>query len=253
MEIIIQLVFELIFQVPAIRIFALTVVPALLLLRYVRSKDRLEAESPGLVWSLVGLGAVAVVLSMVLEIAGIFALSRVFPIDSTAFTVLHWFLVVGLAEEGSKYLMLRLRTWNHVEFNCLFDGMVYAVAVSAGFALVENVMYLFRYGPSVVFLRAIGSIPGHICVSVFMGTWYSAAKKYQYWGNQSQVKKCQWLSVLVPAGAHGGFDLLASGISSGLGIVVFIAYIIVIFVVSFRLIKNLSEKDDFYSQTKAEA
>ena len=45
------------------------------------------------------------------------------------------YVIVGLGEEFSKYVSLRLYTWRSREFNCLYDGMVYAAAVAAGFAL----------------------------------------------------------------------------------------------------------------------
>ena len=48
MGFIIELLFRLVFEVPLLRTVALTIVPALLLLWYVRSKDRLEPEPPKL-------------------------------------------------------------------------------------------------------------------------------------------------------------------------------------------------------------
>ena len=205
MSLLIELLFGLIFSVPALRMIILAVVPALLLLLYVRRKDRLEPEPAKLVWTLVGFGAGAVLLAMVLEYAGLFVLTRFFASETLFFQVLQWFIVVGIGEELSKYIMLRWKTWNHEAFNCTFDAMVYAVAVSAGFALAENIMYMIRYGGGVLFIRAIVSIPAHICFSVFMGAWYSAARKYALAGEPKKSKYAACLSVLVPALAHGAF------------------------------------------------
>ena len=243
MDLVIELLFYLVLNTPILRTVLLTVVPALLLLRYVRRKDRLEPEPPKLIWSLVGLGALSTVLAMLLELIGILLLSKAVDTDSVLFTVLQYVLVVGLAEESSKYLMLRLRTWKNPEFNCLFDGLVYAVAVSAGFALLENVLYLIRYGSSVVFLRAVVSIPAHICFSVFMGAWYSAAKKHEKWGNLQKMRRCRKLALAVPAVAHGLFDAIAAVADSGIGILAFAVYVIAMFIVSWRMLKKLSEKD----------
>jgi RsiW-degrading membrane proteinase PrsW (M82 family) len=41
---------------------------------------------------------------------------------------------VAGAEESSKYLLLRRRTWHSPEFNCQYDGVVYAVFVALPFA-----------------------------------------------------------------------------------------------------------------------
>ena len=45
-----EILLELIFAVPIFRAFVLAVIPALLLLLYVRKKDRLEPEPPKLIW-----------------------------------------------------------------------------------------------------------------------------------------------------------------------------------------------------------
>ncbi len=246
MEFLIELLLHLFLNVPILRTVALTIVPALLLLWYVRKKDRLEPEPKKLIWSLVGLGALSTLLAVLLELGGLAVLTKIADPDSLVFCVLHWFLIVGLAEEASKYLMLRLRTWKNPNFDCLFDGMVYAVAVSAGFALLENVMYLIRYGSSVVFIRAIVSIPAHICFSIFMGAWYSAAKKYETWNEKDKMRRCRVLAVVIPAIAHGLFDMIASRAETGGGILLFAAFVIAMFVVSWRMLKKLSGKDAFF-------
>ena len=208
----------MLFEVPALRSCAVTIVPSFLLLRYVRKKDRLEPEPPALVWSLFGLGAASGVLAFVLELIG-FSLLAVTGLDSEPFgVVLRWYVIVGLGEEASKYVLLRLRTWRSGEFNCLYDGLVYAAAVAAGFALLENIGYLLRYGGSVMFLRAVVSVPGHVCFGVLMGAWYGAAKKHDLMEARDKAKRCRALAVLVPGFIHGLFDHLAVSISSVAGL-----------------------------------
>ena len=55
-------------------------------------------------------------------------------------------LFVGLIEEGCKFFFLYKKTWKNVNFNYTFDGIVYAVTVSLGFAAIENIIYVFNYG-----------------------------------------------------------------------------------------------------------
>ena len=214
MEIIIDLLLELIIQVPMARVLALTIVPAFALLHFVRKRDWLEPESPRLVWSLFGIGVLSVIAAFVLEMFGMSLFLRLMDSQTVAFNLIHWFVIVGLAEEGSKYTLMRLRTWNNPEFDCMYDGVVYAVAVSAGFALAENVMYLIRYGGSVVLMRALVSIPGHISFAVFMGVFYAAAKKCQQRGSERGEIAFQLLALFVPALLHGLFDLAADSIKS---------------------------------------
>ena len=246
MDIALRLVFELIYNVPMLRVLAITVAPAIGLLLYVRKKDQLEPEPRGLVWSLFFMGFGSAAMSFVLELIGMLALSNALREKSLIFELARWFIVVGLSEEFSKYLMVRLRTWKNRNFDCLFDGLVYAVAVSAGFALLENVIYLFGYGVGAVLLRAVVSVPAHICFAVIMGTWYSAAKNCQLMGDEKKSARFRRLAVFLPAVAHGLFDLLASHTSSGLVLALFIVYVIAMFIVSFRLMKKMSENDRYF-------
>ena len=247
MGILINLILNVLLQVPAVRICLVTVMPSILLLLYVRHKDRTEPESPSLVWSLFGLGALSVLLALLLELGGILGLTRIMDESSILYTVLHWYLVVGLMEELSKYLVVRLRTWNNKEFDCLFDGMVYTVAAAAGFSLLENIFYLFGYGAGVVWLRALVSIPAHICFGVLMGAWYSAAKKHAIRGDRRMSRLCNLLAVVVPALVHGLFDHLASQISSVAGMIPFLLIVAAMFIACWFMIRKLSEKDAYYS------
>ena len=52
------------------------------------------------------------------------------------------FFVVGLGEELCKYIVLVLYALRKPSFNEPFDGIVYAVMISLGFAALENVFYV---------------------------------------------------------------------------------------------------------------
>ncbi|MBR6350735.1 MAG: PrsW family intramembrane metalloprotease, partial [Firmicutes bacterium] len=118
--------------------------------------------------------------------------------------------VVGPAEEGAKYFMLKRRSWRDPEFNCQYDGVVYAVFVSLGFALAENVEYVFMYGLGTALLRAVTAIPGHACFGVFMGIWYGAAKRLENYGNAPASKFARIMSVVMPMLIHGTYDFIAT-------------------------------------------
>ena len=154
------------------------------------------------------------------------------------------FLVVGLAEEGFKFLLLRWRTWRSPYFNCQFDGVVYAVFVSLGFALWENIDYVVMYGFGTAVLRAVTAIPGHACFGVFMGAWYGLAKSHERHGHARYAKVCLRLSLICPIALHGIYDLIASSDRDGT-LTVFIAFIAVMFLAAYFTIKNLSRRDRF--------
>ena len=106
------------------------IIPAAALLIYVYKEDRLEKEPPGLIIKLVVMGAVSTLLASITEQIGMSILESAFYENSFAYRALLYFVVVAFSEEGFKYLVLKVGTWRNPEFNCKFDGVVYAVAVS---------------------------------------------------------------------------------------------------------------------------
>ena len=119
------------------------IIPAIMLLLHVLRKDRLDKESPLFILSLVGWGILSTFAAMILEKIGSFILAFFFPYRTLIYNAIFYSVVVAMSEEGSKYYLLRRRTWNSIEFNCQYDAVVYAVAVSMGFALWEHLMYVF--------------------------------------------------------------------------------------------------------------
>jgi len=85
-------------------------------------------------------------------------------------------LVVATTEEGMKFLVLRLYNYNHKEFDEPYDGIMYAVAISLGFAAIENVLYVFNYGFETGVLRMFTAVPGHAMFGVLMGYFAGRAK-----------------------------------------------------------------------------
>lgn len=156
--------------------FLAAVLPAIFLMRYVYRQDSIEQEPPYLLWSLVGKGVLAALAAIVLEVIGQTALDITMDPNDPNYVYILAFLVVAVIEEGTKFFFLYRRTWNDPNFNYQFDGIVYAVFVSLGFAAFENVKYVFSYGLSVALPRAILAIPGHMSFSVFMGLFYSRAR-----------------------------------------------------------------------------
>ena len=127
-------------------LIAAAVIPAVILLLQVYRADRLEKEPTGLLISLLVFGVIATALAIVTETIGENILLSFFDETDLGYLILSNFIVVALSEEGFKLLLLRWRTWRSPNFNCQFDGVVYAVFVSLGFALWENIGYVAMYG-----------------------------------------------------------------------------------------------------------
>lgn len=138
------------------------VIPPIVLLIYIYKKDRVEKEPPLLLGKLFLGGALSVISAMALETAGMAAAGWLLPKGSAAYAAVCCFAVVGVAEEGGKFFFLRQCSWKSPEFNYRFDAIVYAVFVSMGFALVENLLYVLGDGTlETALLRGVTAIPGH--------------------------------------------------------------------------------------------
>ncbi|MBQ1224165.1 MAG: PrsW family intramembrane metalloprotease, partial [Oscillospiraceae bacterium] len=122
--------------------------PALVLCIFVFIKDRVEKEPFSLLLLLFILGVISCFPAAEIEgvlfsaLDGIFApftyvkdgVTYLSGISYYIYHALKYFIGVALVEEGVKFLALFLVTRNNKNFNCLFDGLIYSVFVSLGFA-----------------------------------------------------------------------------------------------------------------------
>lgn len=224
------------------------VIPAIVLLVKVYRSDRLERESPYLIGRLVISGIISTFFALVSEKLFGTLLSMVVPLDSKLYGILLYFGVVAVSEEVAKYVLLRKRTWNDFEFNCQFDGIVYATAVSLGFALWENISYVTMYGFSTALVRAITAVPGHACFGIFMGIFYGLAKSNDYIGLDNKAKMYNVLAVLVPVLLHGTYDYIATISTDDLSWL-FVAFVLVLFVVSYILVGRMAKNDKYMTRS----
>ena len=223
---------------------AAAVIPALLLMIKVYRSDKLEKESTGLLLNLVKAGVLSSLLALVEERVLSVLLGFAVSTDDPLYNVILYFGIVACAEESSKYLFLRIHTWKNNEFNCQYDGVVYAVFVSLGFALWENISYVLQYGLGTALIRAGTAIPGHACFGVFMGIFYGIAKKYENFGDHGTSKMFRILAIIFPAGLHGAYDYIAT-MEGNNGEVYFIGFIAVLFIVSYILVNRMSRNDRY--------
>ncbi len=119
-------------------------------------------------------GAVAIIFTLLINIPlGILKPFFNFPYGSEFYTA---FITAGFAEELSKFAVLYFIVWKLKDFDQHYDGIVYAVFVSLGFALIENIMYVMEGGFGVAGVRAVLAIPGHGFFGVIMGYYLSLAR-----------------------------------------------------------------------------
>ena len=122
--------------------------------------------------------------------------------------------------------------------------MVYAVFVSLGFALWENISYVAMYGLGTAAVRAFTAVPGHACFGVFMGAFYGLAKRYDSLGYTAAGKRYRRMAFLCPTALHGAYDYIATNNQAHYAWL-FLVFIAVLFLVAWRLIRRLSRNDRF--------
>ena len=114
------------------------------------------------------------------------------------------------------------------------DGIVYAVVIGMGFAILENILYVSQLGMSVAFYRMFTAVPAHAAFGVIMGYHVGLAKfhKDKYKSIQLMFK-----GLLYAAFVHGAYDFfLFSENTLGLAILAFVILIVSIHM-SRKLIK----------------
>lgn len=111
------------------------------------------------------------------------------------------FVIVALTEEGSKYLVLRWYAYPLDGFREPFDGVIYAVMIGMGFATVENIEYVWKFGVETGVARMFLSVPAHASFAVLMGYNVGLAKfhpRRKIW--------LMWKGLLIVVLLHGSFD-----------------------------------------------
>ncbi|MDQ0197489.1 glutamic-type intramembrane protease PrsW [Neobacillus ginsengisoli] len=172
------------------------IAPGLALLSYFYLKDEYESEPISFVLRTFLYGALLVFPIMFIQ----HVLMTEHLIKSE---LMDAFLSSSLLEEFFKWFILFYVVYQHVEFDEPFDGIVYGVAVSLGFATIENIFYLVANGIEHAMTRALLPVSSHALFGVIMGFYIGKAKFTD--GN-----KAKWiiLSLLLPFLLHGFYDFI---------------------------------------------
>jgi len=179
----------------------LALAPVLILLFYIFIRDKYEKEPVKLLLTGLLLGVLST--GMVLG-AGSIVLPLAPEENGLALAFFSAFISSAGIEEAVKFILLYFLIWRTKEFNEPFDGIVYAVFISLGFAAVENVLYVldpFLGGLETAFSRAFLAVPGHMLFGVFMG-YYMGFAKFEHKGISALI-----LSFAAPFSAHAVYNL----------------------------------------------
>jgi RsiW-degrading membrane proteinase PrsW (M82 family) len=205
-------------------LLVLALAPALAIMVYIYIKDKYEREPVKLLLKNFGLGATASII-ITLIIGTI--LKLIFPTAdplSVAQQFLKAFVLVALVEEFSKYIIVRYYAQRNKEFDEPFDGIVYAVMVSMGFAALENILYVFQFGMANGIIRAFTAVPAHATFGIIMGYYMGKAK---FAVTKKDKIKLNLTGLFAATLFHGAYDFfLFINFIPGISIGAFISLII---------------------------
>mgnify|MGYP001240049021 FL=1 len=123
--------------------------------------------------------------------------------------LLFSFLGPAWCEELLKFIILYYVVLKRSEFNEPMDGIVYGVAVSLGFATLENYEYVFIYSEKweidpyqIAILRSYSAVPMHGLLGCVMGFYFGM---YTFTANKKYLILC----LLIPFIIHGLYNFLS--------------------------------------------
>jgi RsiW-degrading membrane proteinase PrsW (M82 family) len=210
--------------------------PIVLILIFVYYRDKYEKEPLGLLLKSLAIGAFITLPILLIEVW----LGEMLKFSNAIATAFYdGFIVAAFTEELFKYLAFLLIIWRNRNFNELFDGIIYAVFISLGFAAIENFFYVFGKGGGVGVLRAFTAVPAHAIFGITMGYYFGIARF-----KEETAKKYLWYALLVSIVLHGFYDFfLMSG--NGLLLLSFIPFIIYLWIAGFKKIRQHSANSVF--------
>ncbi|CAG7611836.1 Protease PrsW [Paenibacillus solanacearum] len=171
------------------------IAPGVALLSYFYLKDRYDPEPISQVLKLFLFGVLLVFPIMVLQRALVQGLGE--------HPFVFAFVTSAATEEFFKWFLVYFVIYKHTSFDEPYDGIVYSVAASLGFATLENVFYAFfnASGFSALMMRAFLPVSGHAMFGVIMGYHLGKAKF-----NPDASRKHLSYALLLPIFWHGVFD-----------------------------------------------
>lgn len=229
--------------------------PVVILMYIIYKKDRIQPEPKEQLSRAFYWGVLSCLLSFV--ISGPFALIGLFSheVKTVMDAFRTAFFGAAIPEEIAKFAVLWYFLRKNPYFDEKFDGIVYAACVSMGFAAFENIGYLFMNTANflgVGIMRAIFSVPGHLCFGIMMGYYYSLVKFYP---NSKRHSTNRLMVLFVPILLHGLYDMMLFSLGTlppVLILVVFVTFLVFCFrmwkYAARRIEEHLARDVDFASE-----
>jgi RsiW-degrading membrane proteinase PrsW (M82 family) len=181
-------------------LLALALAPGAAIGVYIYMKDKYEREPIRWVIASFVMGSVSTLITLLIS----YPIDQVIPINQKSLSdqAIHAFVLVAFIEEFSKFIFVRWVLYPNKNFNEPFDGIVYAVSVSLGFASFENILYVMNSenGLATGLMRMFTAVPAHASFAVLMGYFLGIAKFNK--GKEHYA----WYGLMIATLFHGTYD-----------------------------------------------
>ncbi len=151
-------------------------------------------------------------------------------------------IVSSVLEEFFKWLVLLVAIFKHIEFDDPYDGILYGVSVSLGFATVENILYLIAYGMDEALIRAFLPVSSHALFGVVMGYYFGRAK----FSTISKLRYQLALALFAPISLHIFYNGILT--IAGLELLLLVPFMLFLWILGLSKVKKahlLSRKNRY--------
>ena len=181
-------------------LFGLAIAPGIAICLYIFFKDEYNREPRKHIIISFLLGIFSALPAIILQYILLPVENILLPTGIVSIAI-KAFIIVALSEEWCKFIMVRYYAYRQPEFDEPFDGIVYGVMVSMGFATIENIAYVMEYGINTAIVRMFISVPAHACFGVLMG-YHMGKAKFHSGHPFPYLMRGLFLAILF----HGSFD-----------------------------------------------
>lgn len=175
-----------------------SIVPAVALAAWFRRLDRSRPAPRRALYTTMALGAFACIPAALIELGEKTLLGDASMMGGRAVDA---FVVAAFTEEAVKLLVVLAYPFRRSVVNEVMDGVVYTVAASLGFGLIENLAFGAADLATAV-IRAMTAVPMHAVASGLMGYFVGRAR----FASSSGALPLTLAGLLCGVCAHGAYD-----------------------------------------------
>lgn len=212
-----------------ILLFLLAIAPPAALMVLIYLMDRQEPESLKNVIMAMVIGAISIIPAIIIGLG--FESIPIFTLPGLAGRFYESFLLTAPSEELVKFFFIYLYIRKKPFYNASYDGIVYYGAGALGFALLENIFYVFDNGLSTGILRAFTSIPIHAFCGIIIGYHAGLAR----FSSQQKPKRLLFSGLFLAYLTHALYNTIVS--AESLITLLFIPLVAVVYYAIYKVLR----------------